>query len=276
MSSKSRSHFGLFSGASLAALLLAPSALAQQAAPPAKPAAPQAGGIEEIVVTAERREAQLQNVPIAVTAFTPETLDKLQIAGGPDLVTAVPSVSFSKGNFTGYSFAIRGIGSQAVGVSAEASTGVHLNGAPLVTNNLFESEFFDVERVEVLRGPQGTLYGRNATAGVVNIITKKPTNKFEALLQGTGGNYGSYRGEGMVNIPLGEAGGLRVAGALLKRDGYAKNAVTGNDIDGRDLYSLRATLGFDLGDTASNSASRIQPKPRLAACRCSARCRKAS
>jgi outer membrane receptor protein involved in Fe transport len=251
MSSKSRTQFGLFSGASLAALLLAPSALAQQAAPAPKPAAPQTGGIEEVVVTAERREAQLQNVPIAVSAFTPETLDKLQIAGGPDLVTAVPSVSFSKGNFTGYNFAIRGIGSKSVGASGDAGTSVHLNGAPLVANNLFESEFFDVERVEVLRGPQGTLYGRNATGGVVNVITKKPSNKFEAFAQGTGGNYGSYRGEGMINVPLGESGGLRIAGAYLKRDGYAKNATTGNTIDGRDLWSLRATLGYDLGDTAN-------------------------
>jgi len=251
MSSKSRTHFGLFSGASLAALLLAPGALAQQAAPAPKPAAPSTGGIEEVVVTAERREAALQSVPIAVSAFTPETLDKLQIAGGPDLVTAVPSVSFSKGNFTGYNFAIRGIGSKSVGAAGDAGTSVHLNGAPLVSNTLFESEFFDVERVEVLRGPQGTLYGRNATGGVVNVITKKPSNKFEAFAQGTGGNYGSYRGEGMVNIPLGEVGGLRVAGAYLKRDGYAKNAITGNQIDGRDLWSLRATLGVDLGDTAN-------------------------
>jgi outer membrane receptor protein involved in Fe transport len=103
----------------------------------------------------------------------------------------------------------------------------------------------------VLRGPQGTLYGRNATAGVVNVITRKPSNKFEAFAQGTGGNFGSYRGEGMVNVPIGESGGLRVAGAYLKRDGYVDNITTGNDIDGRDLYSLRATLGFDLGDSAN-------------------------
>ncbi|MBU6372970.1 MAG: TonB-dependent receptor, partial [Alphaproteobacteria bacterium] len=161
-----------------------------------------------------------------------------------------PNVNFSKGNFTGYNFQIRGVGSKLVATSGDAATGVHLNGAPLTANNLFEAEFYDVERVEVLRGPQGTLYGRNATGGVVNVITAKPTYEFQAYGQATYGSDNATRLEGMVDIPFADNAGLRIAGAQLKRDGYVKNLVTGNDIDGRDLWSLRATLGIDFTDNA--------------------------
>jgi outer membrane receptor protein involved in Fe transport len=102
-----------------------------------------------------------------VSAFSQDALQKSRIDGGPNLVLAIPNVNFSKGNFTGYNFQIRGIGSKLVAGSGDAGTGIHLNNAPLISNNLFETEFYDVERVEVLRGPQGTLYGRNATGGVV-------------------------------------------------------------------------------------------------------------
>jgi outer membrane receptor protein involved in Fe transport len=93
-------------------------------------------------------------------------------------------VNFSKGNFTGYNFQIRGIGSKLVARSGDAGTGIHLNNAPLISNNLFETEFYDVERVEVLRGPQGTLYGRNATGGVVNLISNKPSDRLEGMARG--------------------------------------------------------------------------------------------
>ena len=129
--------------------------------------------IEELVVTAQKKEEALQDVPIAVSAFDQNALEKSKIDGGPNLVLAVPNVNFSKGNFTGYNFQIRGVGSKLVSGSGDAGTGIHLNNAPLIANNLFETEFYDVERVEVLRGPQGTLYGRNATGGVVNLLDRK-------------------------------------------------------------------------------------------------------
>eukprot|EP01030_Chromulinospumella_sphaerica_P014633 gene14633-14430_t len=121
--------------------------------------------VGELIITAQKREEAIQDVPIAVSAFNQESLEKAKIDGGPNLVLAIPNVNFSKGNFTGYNFQIRGVGSKLVAGSGDAGTGIHLNNAPLTANNLFESEFFDVERVEVLRGPQGTLYGRNATGG---------------------------------------------------------------------------------------------------------------
>ncbi|MBT9473387.1 MAG: TonB-dependent receptor [Phenylobacterium sp.] len=200
--------------------------------------------IQELVVTAQKREEALQDVPIAVSAFNQDALEKGKIDGGPNLVLAVPNVNFSKGNFTGYNFQIRGIGSKLVAGSGDAGTGIHLNNAPLISNNLFETEFYDVERVEVLRGPQGTLYGRNATGGVVNLITAKPVDEFQAMIRGEIGNYSTRKVRGMVNLPLGDVFALRVAGSYLKRDGFGKNLVTGNDADDRDLWGGRATLGF--------------------------------
>ncbi|WP_374470934.1 TonB-dependent receptor [Phenylobacterium sp.] len=226
----------LVAGASAAALAAA-----------AAPAAAQPGSgnvIEELVVTAQKREEALQDVPIAVSAFNQETLERARIEGGPNLVLAVPNVQFSKGNFTGYNFQIRGIGSKLVAASGDAGTGIHLNNAPLIANNLFETEFYDMERVEVLRGPQGTLYGRNATGGVVNLITAKPTDSFEAAARAEYGNYNSVKLRGMVNMPLGDMLALRVAGNYLKRDGYGENIATGNDADDRDLWGARATLSF--------------------------------
>jgi outer membrane receptor protein involved in Fe transport len=204
--------------------------------------------IEELVVTAQKKEEALQDVPIAVSAFDQNALEKSKIDGGPNLVLAVPNVNFSKGNFTGYNFQIRGIGSKLVAGSGDAGTGIHLNNAPLIANNLFETEFYDVERVEVLRGPQGTLYGRNATGGVVNLLTAKPTDQFEGNVRLEYGNYNTMKARGMINIPMGDMLALRVAGSYLKRDGFGKNLVTGNDADDRDLYGVRATLAFSPTD----------------------------
>jgi len=204
--------------------------------------------IEELVVTAQKRAEALQDVPIAVSAFDQNALEKSKIDGGPNLVLAVPNVNFSKGNFTGYNFQIRGIGSKLVSASGDAGTGIHLNNAPLIANNLFETEFYDMERVEVLRGPQGTLYGRNATGGVVNLITAKPVDTFQANARAEYGNYDSIKLRGMVNMPLGDTFAVRLAGNYLKRDGYGTNLATGNDADDRDLWGARATISFNPSD----------------------------
>jgi outer membrane receptor protein involved in Fe transport len=127
-----------------------------------------------------------------------------------------------------------------------------MNNTPFIRNHFFEQEFYDLQRVEVLRGPQGTLYGRNATAGVVNVITAKPKFVYEAKLSGDVANYGSTRFEGMINIPLVEDKvALRLAGAWTKRDGFVQNEISGNPIDGRDLWSTRATLRFEPNDRLS-------------------------
>ncbi len=229
----------------LAAVSIAAPAFAQTAT---KPAAPQGGNVlEELVVTAQKKEEALQDVPIAVSAFSQDTLEAQKIDGGPNLQQAIPNVTFAKGNFTNsFNFAIRGIGNKAVGVSTDGGVGVHENNAPLQSGNLFDAEFFDVERVEVLRGPQGTLYGRNATGGVVNIITAKPVGDFEANIRAEVGNYGTQKVRGMVNIPiLGDKLAVRVAGNYLKRDGFVTNTFNNHKVDDRDLYSTRVSVMFN-------------------------------
>ena len=217
----------------------------------ATPAHAQSGGSSsdpygEIVVTAQRQSERLQDVPIAVSAFSSEALEAQQIKTPSDLQLTLPNVTFTKTNFTSASFTIRGIGDLCVGTTCDSATAIHLNGDPLFSTRLFETEFFDLERIEVLRGPQGTLFGRNATSGVVNVITAKPKlDTFEASAEGEYGNYNSIKGKGMVNIPLGDTAAIRVAGIYLNRDGYTKNLYLGNRIDDRDLYSVRGSLRWE-------------------------------
>jgi len=214
-----------------------------------------AGGgaeVEALIVTAQKREEDIQDVPIAMSAFSQETLERTQIAGGPDLMTQVPNMTFTKTNFSGYSIQIRGIGTQAISATTDPAVAVAFNNTPFIRNRFFEQEFYDLQRVEVLRGPQGTLYGRNATAGVVNLLTARPKPVFEAKVSGDVANYNTTRLEGMINIPLVEDKvALRLAGAWTKREGYATNQMTGEQIDGRDLWSARATLGFEPNDAIS-------------------------
>lgn len=242
MTRKTDSKTVLFAGASVLAIgLFAQGAWAQEDDAPESTRT-----LATVTVTTQKTEQSIQDVPIAVSAFDEDAINRLQLTGGADLVKAVPNVSFTKGQFTGANFKVRGIGNDAVAQSSDAGVGIHQNDVPLGANFLFEQEYFDIERVEVLRGPQGTLYGRNATGGVVNVITRKPVlGEFQADAELTYGNYNTIKGKGMVNMPIGEFAALRVAGALTQRDGYTKNTVDGNDIDGRDIWSIRATLGFE-------------------------------
>jgi iron complex outermembrane recepter protein len=201
--------------------------------------------VESVVVTSSKVKGDIQTVPIAITALSQEQLTSRQIAGGPDLVKEVPNLTFTKTNFTGYSIQIRGIGTQAISVTTDPAVAVAFNDIPFIRNHFFEQEFYDIGQVEVLRGPQGTLYGRNATAGVVNVISAKPTDRWEAMASVDVGNYQNRRLEGMVNVPIvSDKLDIRAAGEWTKRDGYSFNSTTDKPIDGRDLWSSRATIGF--------------------------------
>ncbi|WP_428683361.1 TonB-dependent receptor [Sphingopyxis sp.] len=228
-------------GTSVVAMAVATPAYAQDTAGTERDAF---GG--EIVVTAQRQSERLQDVPIAVSAFSSEALEAQQIKTPSDLQLTLPNVTFTKTNFTGASFTIRGIGDLCVGTTCDSATAIHLNGDPLFSTRLFETEFFDLERVEVLRGPQGTLFGRNATSGVVNVITAKPKlGTFEAAAEAEYGNYDSMKGKAMVNIPLGDTMAFRIAGIYLNRDGYTKNTFLNTRIDDRDLYSVRGSFRWE-------------------------------
>lgn len=238
MSRNTDSKYVLLAGASALALSFLGTAQAQE-----DTTAEDSRRLGTVTVTTQKVEQSIQDVPIAVSAFDEEALNKLQLAGGPDLVKSIPNVSFTKGNFTGYNFKIRGIGADLVAQSGDAGVGVHQNDVPLTANRLFEAEFFDMERIEVLRGPQGTLYGRNATGGVFNAITAKPVlEEWQGNVSATIGNYNTMKFRGMLNVPIGDKLAVRLAGSYLERDGYATNTVTGQKIDGRELYGIRATV----------------------------------
>ncbi|HVT23935.1 MAG TPA: TonB-dependent receptor [Rhizomicrobium sp.] len=209
-------------------------------------ATPARAAVETVTVTSSKLGgADVQSIPIAITALSQEQLTATQTAGGPDLIKQVPNMTFTKTNFSGYSIQLRGIGTQAISVTTDPAVAVAFNDIPFIRNHFFEQEFFDVSQVEVLRGPQGTLYGRNATAGVVNLTSAKPTDQFEAMASADIGNYQNRRFEGMINIPIvDDRLDLRVAGEWTKRNGYSFNTLTDSPIDGRDLWSGRATLGF--------------------------------
>jgi outer membrane receptor protein involved in Fe transport len=202
--------------------------------------------IEEIVVTAQKREQSLQDVSMSLSAFTGVALEERVIEDLSDLQFSVPNLLADS-----VRVAIRGVGQNAISSTAEQGLGYHLNGVYLNRALARSSEYFDVERIEVLRGPQGTLYGRNTTAGVINILTRKPTDELGGYVTLAVGDYESFRLKGALNIPLGDNVRQRFAGSYLTREGYIDNIYTGNDIDGRDQYELRSSTSFDLGENTT-------------------------
>jgi len=236
-------HARLAATVSILALSIAAPALAQTTG-----GAEPASAVDDIIVTAQKREESIQDVPIAVSAFSAENLDALKIEGGSELMRAIPNVSFSKSNFSMYNFSIRGIGTKAISASSDPAVAVSFNNTPLTRNRLFEQEYLDVNRVEVLRGPQGTLYGRNATGGVVNMIPNLPGPDFDAMMKAEVGNYGTVRGQMMVNIPLTETFWVRGAASVTKRDGFDYNTFTERDVNNRDLFTTRLSAAWEPSD----------------------------
>ena len=214
--------------------------------------------IEEITVTAQRVEENLQDVPLSVSAFGSDALDEQQLITPSDIQLNTPNVSFTATNFGGFSFSVRGVGSLITGSAAEPGVSAHLNEIP-VNSNLTSVEFFDIERVEILRGPQGTLFGRNATGGAINFVTKKPEYEtFDAFLNTEFGTDAHTRVTAMVNLPFDSNFSARVAMMFLKRDGYTENfagahgfANVDDTIDGRNEWNMRITLAWEFNESAS-------------------------
>ena len=192
--------------------------------------------IEEIVVTAQRREESAQTVPIALSAFSPQDLGVKKIEAGIDLQNYVPNLSYTGGN--GIDFSIRGVGAAVGGTTGDNGVGVHINNIPIVVQTSGR-EIFDMERVEVLRGPQGTLYGRNATGGVINYLWAKPNDEHSGSASFEVADPTSTKVTGHYNLPIADGLNMRFSGLFFDRDGYTENVATGNDVDGRDEWSLR-------------------------------------
>lgn len=202
----------------------------------------------EIVVTAQRRDERAQDVPIAITAFSPQRLQQQGITQAQNLQATVPSLVVGTNGTPAreaQSFTIRG-----QGATFQASPGVvmYLNEVALPAAISLPQQggvgnFVDLENVQVLNGPQGTLFGRNTTGGAVLLVPKKPTNNFEGYVQGKFGNYENRELEGAINVPIvDDKVLLRVAGAYQDRDGYTRDVIWNTDRDNMHWYSGRAGL----------------------------------
>jgi iron complex outermembrane recepter protein len=205
---------------------------------------PSAGGgeIEEIVVTAEKRSSTVEHTPIAITAVTGKELSDRQLTSITDLQGVVPN--FRIGMVTGGAVVtIRGIGSNNILPTVEGSAAVNINDVYVSRIAIQPLSVYDVSSLEVLRGPQGTLYGRNATAGAVNTHTTLPTDEFSGYVRSTIGNYNTVNVEGAIGGPvIGDQLLVRLAGRVEHHDGYALNIADGNRVDDRNTNSERLTI----------------------------------
>jgi iron complex outermembrane receptor protein len=211
---------------------------------PAAHAADSATTIDELVVTAEKREESLQKVPIAISAYSGDTLAKVNVDSVNQLQHLAPSVYFGRQDGQAL-ISIRGIGSNIVAPGADSGVAVHLDGVYISKQQAQDAAMFDIERVEVLRGPQGTVNGRNATGGSINVISRRPTDEFGGYLNVTVGNYAAIKTQGAVGGPLfGDKVLWRVAFRTDNRDGYTPNQAFPDaaELDDANQQSVRGSL----------------------------------
>lgn len=213
---------------------------------------PEAGAeeIEEVVVTAQRREANLQSTPIAISAVTADSLKMMQIKGTEDLAIVSPGLNMPRLQGTVLPF-IRGVGVSGSVPGTESGVAIYVDDVYMMETPDLAFSFNNIERVEVLRGPQGTLFGRNALGGVVRVITKDPS--FDPILDGTlsYGNYDTFKGSLYASIGLGEKLAVDVALAYANQsDGYGKNIVTGNDANKSEEFAIRSKWLYRPNDWA--------------------------
>jgi len=181
--------------------------------------------LEEVVVTATKKNTMLQDTPIAVTAFGPGMLEKAALTEVSDLASAVPNLSMGMEGFTNsLEISMRGISSNSNTETSNPAVSVNLDGVYIPRPQGANALFYDVERVEVLRGPQGTLFGRNSTAGAINVVSHKPTDQLEGSIKFEAGNYDQRAVRGVLNIPVSETFALRASLQTEERDGYFDNS----------------------------------------------------
>jgi iron complex outermembrane receptor protein len=223
--------------------------------------------MEEVVVTAQKREESLQDVAISVTAFTGENIEKLGLRQSTDIASQTPNytVGYPNGENGVPSLFVRGVGLNDFGVTNSGPIATYVDEVYISSNAAQIFQIMDLERVEVLRGPQGTLYGRNATGGAINFVARKPGDALEASALVSIGTYSATKVEAAIGGPVSETLGIR--GAFVKNDsnGWIKNQVTDNDLNGTDdlsyrlLFDWHPTENLDLllnlhgGETKSDS-----------------------
>lgn len=241
--------------------LTAVPAHAQEVAPPAastaapeaeqEQAAPRADAGTDIVVTARRREERLQDVPIAVTAITPNVLERQNLVDVTQLNTQSPSLTITPGAGAGKStptFGIRGQSQQELTILADPSVSLYIGDIVAPRSQGANGGLFDLASVQVLKGPQGTLFGRNSTGGIVQLIPNTPSQEFEGSVAVTVGNLGTINTQAVVNVPLTDTLAARVAIATNRDDGFIYDTIRERNINYTDNQAMRFSLRWNPGN----------------------------
>jgi len=213
-----------------------------EAPPPAAQPAPEIVGLEDIVVTAQKRQQSLQDVPLSVSAFTGDMLKEGHMADIRGIVDFTPGFSGNTADGFTDALSMRGISTNDFGIGGDPSVAMFVDGIWSGRTGGVMTAMYDVERTEVVKGPQGTLFGRNSIAGAVSVITNKPDSAFAASAELTLADYDHVEANAMVNIPLGGNWALRASGYALDESGYLKNLDGGDDLGFHRISSGRVSL----------------------------------
>jgi len=201
-----------------------------------------------IIVTAQKREQDILTVPVAVSAYNDEIIENTGVADFSDIVRVAPSLNINgAANNNESTISLRGIGTFSFSTSAEPSVSVVVDGVAVVQQGQAFANLTDVARIEVLRGPQGTLFGKNASAGVVNIVTKDPSDVFTGSVEGILTDDEEARVNATISGPLGDSLGFRINGYYVNRDGYVNNLVNNDELNGDEGFGIRGKLRWESG-----------------------------
>ncbi|PCI54287.1 MAG: TonB-dependent receptor [Alphaproteobacteria bacterium] len=198
--------------------------------------------LEEITVTAQKRSQRLVDVPISVSAFGDEAIKATGVQQLSEISDLIPNLHIDSVRSLSSSVTIRGVGASSRNIGFDARVGVYLDGVYLGQSPALNQDMVDMERIEVLRGPQGALFGKNTVAGAINMISKKPSDELEGMVRARVGNYNATQFSGHINLPLTEGVALKVSANKVDRDGYSLNLLDNIRTDDRDSYSYRAQL----------------------------------
>ena len=236
----------------------------------------QAQELEEVIVTAEKRSQSIQDVPMSVAAIGGDDIAIGKISDLNDIAFKVPGVTFNQFNLGEPRFYIRGIGNSSDSAASDQAVGVFLDEVYIGRTGGVGFDLFDLERIEILRGPQGTLYGKNTNGGAINVVTTRPSQETEFKLSASAGNHGMLSFKGLANGGLTDSIAAKLVVQTYERDGYGKNVITDDEIatlgdfssstlikksigagnaneelDDADNFSIRSQVLFDIGDSAS-------------------------
>jgi len=206
--------------------------------------------LEEIIVTAQKREENMMDVPVAITAVSPKDLEIFGVRDTADLTRISPSLTYDQTSLAQNSgFRIRGIGTVVYSVSAESAVAVVIDDVATSQSGQALADLTDIERVEILRGPQSTLFGRNASAGVINVVTRGPTDEPEASAELTLTDDDQEKISTSVSGPIGDSLGYRVTAYYDEIDGWVDNLYDGEETDGSEKWGINTRLDWDVNDT---------------------------